>query len=73
MHMKYIYIILHCSLFQSVKLLFALAIFISYGLQFYVPTKFAFPPLIKLFPSSFSPYVADSCLRAIFVAMTCKL
>lgn len=57
---------------QSVRLMMALAIFLSYGLQFYVPIKIMGPWIESFFDSSQSRYVSDLALRIALVIVTCK-
>ena len=55
-----------------VRVVLAAAIFISYGLQFYVPAKEVFPSLARSCLRCFSERVADNILRVTFVLITCK-
>lgn len=58
---------------QSVRLMMALAIFLSYGLQFYVPISIMGPAFRDLFTGEFARGVSDVALRITLVIFTCKL
>lgn len=57
---------------QSVRLMMALAIFLSYGLQFYVPINIIGPWFRTLFSGEYGRTMSDSVLRTILVIFTCK-
>lgn len=57
---------------QSVRLMMALAIFLSYGLQFYVPISIMGPWVRSYFNSDQSQYVSDLALRIALIIVTCK-
>lgn len=57
---------------QSVRLMMAVAIFLSYGLQFYVPIQIVGPWFNSLFHTE-SQRLSDAGLRIALVAFTCKL
>lgn len=61
------------SLAQSVRLIMALAIFLSYGLQFYVPMNIMGPWFRSLFTSEYAQNISDSGLRIALIIFTCKL
>lgn len=58
---------------QSVRLMMALAIFLSYGLQFYVPISIMGPAFRNLFTGEFARGISDVALRIALVIFTCKL
>lgn len=60
-----------CSFAQSVRVMMAVAIFLSYGLQFYVPINIVGPWFNSLFRSE-SQRLSDAALRITLVAFTCK-
>lgn len=51
----------------------ALAIFLSYGLQFYVPINIIGPWFRSLFSGEFAQQISDVALRTTLVVFTCKL
>eukprot|EP00106_Octopus_bimaculoides_P018065 XP_014785507.1 PREDICTED: proton-coupled amino acid transporter 1-like [Octopus bimaculoides] len=53
--------------YTTVKLLFAVAIFISYGIQFYVPMNLLSSPLRERFGSSKYSQIIDYALRVILI------
>lgn len=57
---------------QSVRLIMALAIFLSYGLQFYVPITIIGPWFRNLFTDEHARSISDNVLRMILVIFTCK-
>lgn len=57
---------------QSVRLMMALAIFLSYGLQFYVPISIMGPAFRNLFTGEFARGISDVALRITLVIFTCK-
>ena len=60
-------------LFLLVKVEFAVAIFITYGLQFYVPIQILWPLAQRRLPAnSWSSRHGELILRFIFVLATCK-
>lgn len=61
------------SLAQSVRLMMALAIFLSYGLQFYVPINIMGPWFRDLFTGDLAQRISDVGLRVGLVIFTCKL
>lgn len=62
----------HDLLAQSVKLTMALAIFLSYGLQFYVPLGIIWPPLKNRLHSEKAQKAGEIILRTSLVILTCK-
>ena len=52
--------------------MFAVAIFISYGLQFYVPAFTVFPVITKKLFGARNPALGDAIIRIIAVMATCK-
>ena len=58
--------------FMAVKLIFAFSVFISYGIQFYVPAQILFPHIIKWCVADAWHGAADSCLRIVFVLISCE-
>lgn len=58
---------------QSVRLMMALAIFLSYGLQFYVPMNIMGPWFRNLFTGEYAQNLSDSALRIGLIIFTCKL
>lgn len=61
------------SLYTATKLLFVGAIFISYGLQFYVPLSFVWPPIRNRIPQERYHTLAEYIFRTIIVLITSKL
>lgn len=59
------------SFAQSVRVMMAVAIFLSYGLQFYVPINIVGPWFNSFFRSE-SQHLSDAGLRIVLVAFTCK-
>ncbi|KAB7497803.1 Proton-coupled amino acid transporter 1 [Armadillidium nasatum] len=55
---------------QSVKLLFALAIFMSYPLQFYVPVSILLPSIVDKFSTERGKYWVDKAFRTGIVLLT---
>ena len=66
------FIIMFTRLYLAVKLVFAVAIFISYGLQFYVPAFTVFPVITNAFAGSINPTYSDAIVRIGAVIFTCK-
>lgn len=60
------------SLAQSVRLMMALAIFLSYGLQFYVPMNIMGPWFRSLFTGEYAQNLSDTALRIGLIIFTCK-
>lgn len=58
---------------QSVRLMMALAIFLSYGLQFYVPMNIIGPWFRTLFTGEYAQNLSDTALRIVLIIFTCKL
>jgi proton-coupled amino acid transporter len=50
----------------------ALAIFLSYGLQFYVPVGILWPPIKDKFSTEKSQKIAELLIRTALVFITCK-
>lgn len=57
---------------QSVRVVMAFAIFLSYGLQFYVPIGIVWPALKGYFHSQSSQRNAELSIRVFLVTLTCK-
>lgn len=57
---------------QSVRLCMAIAIFLSYGLQFYVPMNILWPTLSLVFTTEDSKKYGEYCARVTLVFFTCK-
>lgn len=57
-------------LYLSVKLMFAIAIFVSYGVQFYVPIKIIWPTIEKRIHSERWKTHGESLFRIFFVLIT---
>lgn len=57
-------------LYLSVKLMFAIAIFVSYGVQFYVPIKIMWPSVKRRLSSPRLKAYGESVFRIIFVIIT---
>ncbi|XP_031624543.1 proton-coupled amino acid transporter-like protein pathetic isoform X2 [Contarinia nasturtii] len=55
---------------QSVRLIMALAIFLSYGLQFYVPMNIMGPWLRRYFNGEYAQNLSDSALRIGLIVFT---
>lgn len=55
---------------QSVRLCMAIAIFLSYGLQFYVPMNIVWPTLSQQFPTELSKKYGEYFVRVILVLLT---
>lgn len=50
----------------------ALAIFLSYGLQFYVPINIIGPWFRGLFTGDYAQQISDAGLRIVLIIFTCK-
>ncbi|XP_011676647.1 proton-coupled amino acid transporter 1 isoform X1 [Strongylocentrotus purpuratus] len=61
------------GLYTATKLLFVGAIFISYGLQFYVPLSFVWPPIRNRIPQERYHTLAEYVFRTIIVLITMTL
>lgn len=59
------------SLAESVRVMFAIAVFLSYGLQFYIPMKIIGPWFERFFKQNHQK-LADGILRVSLVIVTCK-
>lgn len=57
---------------QSVQVMMALAIFLSYGLQFYVPINVMGPWVRGFFETDESKMMSELVLRVVLVMFTCK-
>lgn len=67
------HIILCFRLAQSVKLIFAVAIFITYALQCYVPVEIVWNQYLKKhMEDSKSKLLVEYILRTVIVIITCK-
>ncbi len=66
-------ITLPCRLYLSVKLMFSLAIFITYGLQFYVPVVIIWYPLREKLQSRTLRRYGEYIFRLSAVTVTCEL
>ena len=62
-----------CRLYLSVRLIFGVAIFISYGIQFYVPIEILYPPIKKRITTPLLKKYGELILRTVMVMLTCKL
>lgn len=60
------------SLAQSVRLMMAVAIFLSYGLQFYVPMNIIWPLIRPYLQSERAQLFGDYLVRTCLVVLTCK-
>ncbi|XP_054756016.1 proton-coupled amino acid transporter 1-like isoform X2 [Lytechinus pictus] len=58
------------GLYTATKLLFVGAIYISYGLQFYVPLSFVWPPIRNKIPQERYHTIAEYAFRTIIVIIT---
>ena len=65
---------LFCRLFLAARLMFALSLFISYGLQFYVPVSIIWPFIEKQVERKghVPPWYSEYVFRFILVLITCK-
>jgi len=67
---------LSVSLYAAVKVMFATAIYVTYGIQFYVPIEILWPSLQQaLISNNASPLLTDYgeyMLRYVFLFVTCK-
>lgn len=63
---------IYYSLAQSVRVMMALAIFLSYGLQFYVPINIIGPWFRTLFTGEHAQRISDAGLRVVLIIFTCK-
>lgn len=71
--MLFIYTMLCFRLAQSVKLIFAVAIFITYALQCYVPVEIVWNQYLrKYMEDSKSKLLVEYVLRTVIVIITCK-
>lgn len=60
------------SLAQLVKVLMALAIYLTYSLMLYVPAEIMWPHLAPRFHSSKAKCLGEYAFRAFLVLVTCK-
>lgn len=63
---------LFSRLAQSVRAAMGFSIFLSYGLQFYVPIGIVWPALKGYFHSQSSQHYAELSVRVFLVTLTCK-
>lgn len=57
---------------QSVRLMMAIAIFLSYGLQFYVPMNIVWPIIRDRLDTEKSQVIGEYVTRSVLVFVTCK-
>lgn len=62
----------YCSMAQSVRGIMAIAIFMSYCLQFYVPMNIVWPMLKPRLLTERSLVIGENVLRISLVLFTCK-
>ena len=69
-----LYVSLLCcfSLYAAVKVMFATAIFITYGIQFYVPIEILWPPLEQMFTNHLLIAYGEYLVRYFFLFVTCE-
>lgn len=60
------------SLAQMVKILMALAIYLTYSLMLYVPAEIMWPHLSPRFHTARAKRIGEYAFRAILVLVTCK-
>lgn len=61
------------SLSRTIRILFAVAIFISYGLQCYVPVDIIWNVyLVQKYKDSNNKFVYEMLVRIVVVIVTCK-
>jgi hypothetical protein len=68
---KLLYMYVFCSPAQAVKVLYAVAILFSYGLQFYIPTSIAWPDMQRRVPKGYEQ-VAQTAFRVVTIICTGK-
>lgn len=57
---------------QSVQICMAVAIFLSYGLQFYVPMNIIWPSLSQKLSTDLTMKYGEHLVRIVLVLFTCK-
>ena len=62
-----------CRVYAAVKVMFAVAIFITYGLQFYVPVEILWPRLQRRLSHQLLVDYGEYLLRYAFLFVTCEL
>ena len=69
-----IFVKLSFRLYLSVRLMFAVSLFISYGLQFYVPVSIIWPLIDKKMERKgrLLPWYSEYIFRLILVCVTCE-
>jgi len=65
-------VLLIVSLYATVKVMFAAAIFITYGIQFYVPIEILWSSLQEMLESHFLLNHGEYLLRYFFLLITCE-
>lgn len=51
----------------------AIAIFLSYPLQFYVPMNIVEPVVVNYFETNRAQYLANTALRIVLITFTCNI
>lgn len=57
---------------ESVRLMMALSIFLSYALQFYVPMDIIWPSIKPLIPTEKMQLISEYVFRTFLVLLTCE-
>lgn len=65
-------VLLVSRLAESVRLMMALSIFLSYALQFYVPIDIAWPAIKAKIPTERMQVIWEYIFRTVLVIITCK-
>lgn len=72
LYLHYLFIPLWNRLAESVRLMMALSIFLSYALQFYVPMDIMWPAIKSRIPTERMQLISEYAFRTLLVIFSCK-